>query len=90
MVHAELATASASAVHDGLVARATERLVLVGRGVDPTSLVVPEAGHLALRPAYESNLRGLSRRRPAGVHALAALRGRGLHEGGRGEPLADG
>ena len=27
-------------------------LVLAARGVDEKSLVVPEAGHLALRPAY--------------------------------------
>ncbi len=69
VVHAELATASAFGSHDGLVARAAERLVLVGRGVDPTSLVVPEAGHLALRPAYESNLRAYRDGGPAGVHA---------------------
>ena len=58
VVHAELATAAPFASHNGIVARAAERLVLVARGVDPTSLVVPEAGHLALRAAYESNLRG--------------------------------
>ena len=32
--------------------------MLVARGVDAKSLVVPEAGHLALRREYESNLRG--------------------------------
>jgi len=69
VVHAELATAAAFGSHDGLVARAAERLVLVGRGVDPTSLVVPEAGHLALRPAYESNLRAYRDGGRAGVHA---------------------
>ena len=58
LVHAELATAAPFASHDGIVARAAERLVMVARGVDPASLVVPEAGHLALRAAYESNLRG--------------------------------
>jgi hypothetical protein len=68
VVHAELATASAFASHNGLVARATERLVLVGRGVDELSLTVPEAGHLALRAAYESNLRGYRDGGVAGVH----------------------
>ena len=58
MVHADLATAAPFASHNGIVARAAERLVLVARGVDEKSLVVPEAGHLALRAAYESNLRG--------------------------------
>jgi len=57
LVHAELATVAPFASHNGIVARAAERLVMVSRGVDPASVVVPEAGHLALRPQYESNLR---------------------------------
>ena len=43
--------------------------MLVARGVDEKSLVVPEAGHLALRAAYESNLRGYAEGGAAGVHA---------------------
>jgi hypothetical protein len=58
LVHAELVTVAPFASHNGIVARAAERLVMVARGVDPASVVVPEAGHLALRPQYESNLRG--------------------------------
>jgi hypothetical protein len=69
VVHAELATAAPFGSHDGVVARAAERLLLVARGVDAKSLVVPEAAHLALRPAYESNLRGYAEGGPAGVHA---------------------
>ena len=69
IVHAELRTAAPFASHNGLVARAAERLVLVSRGVDPTSLTVPEAGHLALRAAYESNLSGYAAGGRAGVHA---------------------
>lgn len=69
LVHAELATATPFPSHNGIVARAAERLVLVARGVDPTSLVVPEAAHLALRPAYESNLRGYATGGTAGVHS---------------------
>jgi hypothetical protein len=69
VVHAELATAVTFASHNGLVARAAERLVLVVRGVDEKSLTVPEAAHLALRPAYESNLRAYRDGGPAGVHA---------------------
>jgi hypothetical protein len=57
LLHAQLATAAPFASANGLVARAAERLVLVSRGVDAKSLVVPEAGHLALRPAYEHHLR---------------------------------
>lgn len=69
VVHAELATSAPFASHNGLVARAAERLVLVARGVDEKSLVVPEAGHLALRAAYESNLRGFRDGGDAGVHS---------------------
>jgi hypothetical protein len=54
---------------DGLVARAAERLVLVAGGLDAKSLVVPEAGHLALRPAYESNLRAYADGGRAGLQA---------------------
>ena len=86
-MHAELATASPFGSHNGLVARALERLVLVGRGVDPTSLVVPEAGHLALRPEYESNLRAYRDGGRAGVHAWLLLRRRGLPEGAEASPL---
>jgi hypothetical protein len=58
LVHAELLTVAPFASHNGIVARAAERLVIVARGVDPASVVVPEAGHLALAREYESNLRG--------------------------------
>jgi hypothetical protein len=69
VVHADLASSAPFVSHNGLVARAAERLVLVARGVDEKSLIVPEAGHLALRPEYESNLRGYGEGGPAGVHA---------------------
>jgi hypothetical protein len=70
IVHAELATAAAFASHNGIVARAAERLVLVARGVDEKSLIVPEQGHLVLRPPYESNLRAYaSASGVSGVHA---------------------
>lgn len=69
VVHADLATAAPFASHNGIVARAVERLLLVARGVDEKSLIVPEAGHLALRPQYESNLRGYREGGRAGVHA---------------------
>jgi len=71
VVHAELATSAPFGSHDGLVARAVERLVAVARGVDEKSLMVPEAGHLALRAEYESNLRGYAAGGRAGVHSWA-------------------
>lgn len=68
VVHGELASAAPFASHNGLVARATERLVLVARGVDEKSLIVPEAGHLALRPAYEAQVRGLRTGDRSAIH----------------------
>jgi hypothetical protein len=52
IVHAEIVATGAFAAGNGVVARAAERLVLLDRGVDPASVTVPEAGHLAAGPAY--------------------------------------
>ena len=87
VVHADLATAAPFASHNGLVARATERLLLVGRGVDEKSLVVPEAGHLALRSAYESNLRGYAEGGQAGVHAWVLYAAEAYAAGAEASPL---
>jgi hypothetical protein len=87
VVHAELATAAPFGSHNGIVARAAERLVLVARGVDEKSLVVPEAGHLALRPAYESNLRGYAEGGPAGVHSWLLYAAEAYAAGAEASPL---
>lgn len=58
LAHAELATVGAFASHNGIVARAVERLIIASKGVDPFSVTIPEAGHLGVREAYGSNLRG--------------------------------
>jgi hypothetical protein len=87
LVHAELATAAPFASHNGMIARAVERLVLVARGVDEKSLVVPEAGHLALRPAYESNLTGYRDGGRAGVHAWLLYAAQAYGAGAEASPL---
>ena len=87
VVHAELATAAPFGSHNGIVARAAERLVLVARGVDEKSLTVPEAGHLALRPQYESNLRGYAAGGPAGVHAWLLYAAEAYAAGAEASPL---
>jgi len=69
VVHAELATARPFGSHEDVVARAAERMVLVSRSVDPTSLTVPEAAHLQLRAEYESNLRAYAEGGVDGVRA---------------------
>jgi hypothetical protein len=59
VVHAELATMGAFAVGAGVVGRAAGRLTMVGRGLDPTAVSVPEVGHVELgREAYEAALAG--------------------------------
>ncbi len=61
IVHAEIAAGKPFASHNGLVARAAERLTWVARGVDPASVLVPEAGHLALVSSYVEALAGYQR-----------------------------
>ena len=87
VVHAELATVGPFRSHNGLVARAAERLVLVARGVDTKSLVVPEAGHLALRREYESNLVGYRDGGAAGVHAWLLYAAEAFARGAELSPL---
>lgn len=87
VVHAELATLAPFVSHNGIVARAAERLVLVERGVDAKSLVVPEAGHLRLRPEYESNLRGYRDGGAAGVHSWLLYAAEGYAAGAEASPL---
>lgn len=87
LVHADLAAAAPFASHNGIVARAAERLVLVARGVDEKSLVVPEAGHLALRPEYESNLRGYRDGGRAGVHSWLLYAAEAYAAGAEASPL---
>ncbi len=89
LVHAELVTVAPFASHNGIVARAAERLVLVQRGVDPASVVVPEAGHLALREAYESNLRGYRDGGRGGLHSWLLYVGEAITKGVEASPLRD-
>jgi hypothetical protein len=87
LVHAELMAAQPFADRNGLVARAAERLVLVARGVDPASLVVPEAGHLALRAEYESNLRGYRDGGVDGLHSWLLYAAEAQVKGAEASPL---
>jgi hypothetical protein len=88
LVHAEIVTVAPFASHNGIVARAAERLVMVARGIDPASVVVPEAGHLALRPQYESNLRGYRDGGRAGLHAWLLYAAEAVTAGVEHSPLS--
>lgn len=87
VVHAELAASAPFGSHNGLVARAAERLVLVARGLDEKSLVVPEAGHLSVRREYESNLRGYRDGGAAGVHSWLLYAAEAFTAGAEASPL---
>ena len=68
VAHGEIAVLRPFPWGSGLVARATTRLVLAARGVDPDGLTVPEAGLFAAgRPAYAEALRSYATGSPEGV-----------------------
>jgi hypothetical protein len=90
VTHADIAVSAPFVSHNGIIARAMERLVLAARGVDAKSLVVPEAGHLALRREYESNLRGYRDGGAAGVHSWLLYAAEAYAAGAEASPLAEG
>ena len=69
IVHAEVAATAAFTSYNAVIARAAERLVLVSTGVDPASVTVPEAGHLAHRHTYREGLAAYREGSPAALHA---------------------
>jgi hypothetical protein len=70
VVHGELATLRPFGSYNGLVARAAERIVLVGSGLDPKSICPAEAGHAELgREAYEQALTAYASGTPEGMTA---------------------
>ena len=68
VVHAEVAAAAAFASYNAVVARAAERLILVSSSVDPASITVPEAGHLAHRHTYAAALADYRDGAPSALH----------------------
>jgi hypothetical protein len=87
LLHGELRCGAPFAGANGIVARAAERLVLVSSGVDAKALVVPEAGHLALRPAYESNLRAYAEGGRPGLRAWLLYCAEAYAAGAEASPL---
>ena len=87
VAHAEVATRRPFAACNALVARALERLLLVARGVDPTSVLVPEAGHLALVDDYRATLQGYASGTPVGRQQWLRHCARSLAAGVDASPL---
>ncbi|MEV7376970.1 oxidoreductase [Streptomyces lydicus] len=84
VVHGELLALRPFASHNGLVARAAERIVLIGSGLDPKSICPAEVGHAeAGRAAYVAALEGYVSGTPEGVAAWIAHCGRAVELGVR-------
>ncbi|MEU2559443.1 oxidoreductase [Streptomyces longispororuber] len=84
VVHGELAVLRPFGSHNGLVARAAERVVLVGSGLDPKSVCPAEAGHAELgRAAYAAALADYASGTPEGMAAWIAHCGRAVELGVR-------
>lgn len=78
IVQAEILSLDAFAPSSGVVGRAAARLTLIGRGLDPKSLVAFEVGHLELGEQLELSLAAYSEGTPEGVatwivHCCAAV-----------------
>ncbi|MET7697657.1 oxidoreductase [Streptomyces sp. NPDC005485] len=84
VVHGELLALRPFGAHNGLVARAAERIVLVGSGLDPKSVCPAEVGHAELgRAAYAAALEGYASGTPEGMAAWIAHCGRAVELGAR-------
>ncbi|MCX4235819.1 oxidoreductase [Streptomyces sp. NPDC020707] len=84
VVHGELLALRPFTSHNGLVARAAERIVLIGSGLDPKSVCPPEVGHAELgRAAYAAALDGYASGTPDGMAAWIAHCGRAVELGAR-------
>ncbi|MEU9266363.1 oxidoreductase [Streptomyces sp. NPDC048256] len=84
VVHGELLALRPFTSHNGLVARAAERIVLIGSGLDPKSVCPAEVGHAELgRAAYLAALDGYVSGTPDGMAAWIAHCGRAVELGAR-------
>ncbi|MGJ5826090.1 Fic family protein [Streptomyces ossamyceticus] len=84
VVHGELVAVRPFGFHNGLVARAAERIVLVGSGLDPKAVCPAEVGHAELgRAGYLAALDGYVSGTPEGMAAWIAHCGRAIELGAR-------
>lgn len=84
VVHGELLALRPFGSYNGLVARAAERIVLIGSGLDPKSICPSEVGHAVLgRAAYVAAFDGYLSGAPEGMAAWIAHCGRAVELGVR-------
>ena len=70
IVHAELSALRPFEIGSGLVARASIRLVMASKGIDPSLFTIPEHGMFELgRPAYVNAIREYSAGTAEGINA---------------------
>ncbi|NWF27118.1 oxidoreductase [Streptomyces sp. PKU-EA00015] len=84
VVHGELLALRPFVSRNGLVARAAERIVLIGSGLDPKSICPAEVGHAEQgRAAYTAAFEGYLSGTPEGMAAWIAHCGRAVELGVR-------
>ncbi|PVC66497.1 Fic family protein [Streptomyces sp. CS081A] len=84
VVHGELLALRPFTSHNGLVARAAERIALVGSGLDPKGICPAEVGHAEQgRAAYLAAFEGYLSGAPEGMGAWIAHCGRSVELGVR-------
>ncbi|MET4923307.1 oxidoreductase [Streptomyces sp. PSRA5] len=84
VVHGELLALRPFGSYNGLVARAAERVVLIGSGLDPKSICPSEVGHAELgRAAYVAAFDGYLSGTPDGMAAWITHCGRAVELGVR-------
>ena len=69
VVHAEIAVVAPFGDASGLIARAAEHLVLIAAGLDPSGVIVVEAGHAENAASYSGALEAYAEGSVAGVKA---------------------
>lgn len=90
LAHAEIATLRPFVTANGAVARAVCRALVVGRGLDPTGVVVWEAGLLAAGPPYPLALAGYGQGSAEGIASWLVLFARAVVDGAdEGSRVAD-
>ncbi|MBP2321441.1 hypothetical protein JOF56_001826 [Kibdelosporangium banguiense] len=73
VVHGELLTLAPFGVADGVVARAAARLTMIGTGLDPKGLTVPEVAFLRRPERYREAADGFASGQPEGVRDWVLL-----------------
>jgi hypothetical protein len=73
VVHGELLALAPFGVADGVVARAAARLTMIGTGLDPKGLTVPEVAYLRRPDRYRETAAGFAGGTPDGVRDWVLL-----------------